>query len=1039
MQNGKAQYFIERQISSGEQKTDHTLLSKWKTKSGIVYPEQFELCLNTLNLTNDEFAALIMKKEESAKCNEEWCNYYERILAHEAEYSIAYDIDSDISKVFSPFVKPFISWAQTKTVKYINIRNEDNYLDVKGVIASFSRYLHEHLSFIALKTLILELNISSYLEQLQGETKKERYQYFIENSLTNNEDIKKFFIHYPVLARVMTERTLMLIKTFNQMIKRFIDDYQGLTIFSQGSVIKTIEFGMGDTHKNGEAVHIIQFQNGKKAVYKPRSIAVDESFQNLLSWINQKGLKHPLKSLKVISRKNYGWMEFIDYKDCESIEELERFYYRQGALIGLLYILNAGDFHYENIIANGEHPMLVDLEVLFQNEVTIPARKTAVHEAIKNLSSSVLKTMMLPVQFSADKVQDGVDVSGIGGRGGQEVTHNVFMIKDIYTDQMKLVKGKGQTSYGKNVPRLKTEKPSLEDYKDPLQQGFNDLYTIMLEHKDVLLSPNGPLQAFNHAEVRVVLRSTQIYHTFLETSYHPDYLQNGLDREWLFMPLWNTGRVNKMLNLVIPYELQDLLAGDIPYFTAKPNSTSIWTSQQEEIKNFYQTTGRTLVDQNIRKLSLKDLNTQLEYIEMSLATLKKDKGEDTPIDPVLLEKGQVNKERFKEEAIEIGNLLCKRAIYGEGQKDATWIGISKEHGADARLSPLHYGLYDGILGISLFLGYLGRSAKNEKYTDSAKRAFQMVKDRIKHPANDDGISVFTGWGSILLSLCHFQKLWNLDNFEELACEVIGHIEKQIDYDRRYDIMSGSAGVIFALLNFYDLTKSMHALQAAIKCGNHLMKHKTEYPEGIGWVIPGFDRPLNGLSHGGAGIAWALQVLADKAGRPDFQEASLQAVQYENSWYSAEDENWSDHRQGPNDIPVFWCNGAAGIGISRLMMKGQGNPLFERDIQRAINKTLKDGFGRGINLCHGDMGNIELLLLAAEKENRQDLREIAENMAASVLEQKRKSADSLIWDGHIPGFMTGLSGIGYQLLRLHDPDSVPSLLSLQLGNLEVIHK
>lgn len=1037
----KAQYFKERQIAESERKTDENLFSEWRRKSGITYPDQFDECIKALNLKEEEFVKLIMEKDKSSSCTDQWCNIYEDFFTCEANFSITYNINSEVGKVFKPFVKPFINWAQQETSKYINKRKGENYLDVKEVISCFSQYLHDQLSSIALKTLILELNISSYLEQLIGETKEQRYQYFVRHYLTNKEDIKKFLINYPVLARIMTERTLMHVKSFTSMLNRFILDYKELSIFSKGSMIKTIDFGMGDTHKNGEAVLIIHFLNGKKVVYKPRSVSVDEYFQSLLIWINQEGLKYPLKSLKMISKKDYGWIEYIDYKKCDSKEAVERFYYRQGVLIALLYILNAGDFHYENIIAHGENPVLVDLEVLYQNEIIIPSKKTATHQAIKELSSSVLKTMMLPVQFSADKIQDGVDVSGVGGREGQEINNNIFIIKDIYTDQMKLVKGKGQTVRSKNAPKLKTEKTlHPEDYKEQLKQGFIDLYKIVMENKELFLSNKGPLQAFNQAEVRVVLRSTETYHTFLETSYHPDYLQNGLDREWLFMPIWNTGKVNSLLNLIIPYELQDLLDGDIPYFTTKPGSTSLWNSQKAEIKNFYQVTGRKLVEQNIRKLSLNDLKDQLQYIEMSLATLEKDNVKHISFDGNLTLEGQVSKERFKEEAIKIGNILCDRVIYGEDYTDATWIGISKEHDTGARLSPLHYGLYDGILGISLFLGYLGSTTSNEKYTRVAKRAFQMVKDRIKYPTSYDGISVFTGYGSILFSLCHFQKLWRLDDFEELAKVIINYIDKQIDHDSRYDIMSGSAGAILALLNFYDLTKSPYALETAIKCGNHLLNHKTEYPEGIGWVIPNFDYPLNGLSHGGAGIAWALYSLADKSGKNVFKELALQAVHYENSWYSLKDANWKDYREGPNEIPVFWCNGAVGIGISRLMMKDENNEfILEKDIQRAINKTLKDGFGRGLTLCHGDMGNIELLLLAAEIERKPALRKAAENIAASVLDRKKESTDSFIWDGYVPGFMTGLSGIGYQFLRLYDSNSVPSLLSFQLRRSEVIMK
>lgn len=61
-------------------------------------------------------------------------------------------------------------------------------------------------------------------------------------------------------------------------------------------------------------------------------------------------------------------MEFIQYKECNSIEEVRNFYIRQGEYLAILYLLNATDFHYENIVASGEFPYLVDLESLFHND-----------------------------------------------------------------------------------------------------------------------------------------------------------------------------------------------------------------------------------------------------------------------------------------------------------------------------------------------------------------------------------------------------------------------------------------------------------------------------------------------------------------------------------------------------------------------------------------------------------------------------------------------------------------------------------------------
>lgn len=47
---------------------------------------------------------------------------------------------------------------------------------------------------------------------------------------------------------------------------------------------------------------------------------------------------------------------------CHSREEMGRYYYRSGILLCISYLLGA-DLHYENLIAYGEHPILVDLEM----------------------------------------------------------------------------------------------------------------------------------------------------------------------------------------------------------------------------------------------------------------------------------------------------------------------------------------------------------------------------------------------------------------------------------------------------------------------------------------------------------------------------------------------------------------------------------------------------------------------------------------------------------------------------------------------------
>jgi len=132
----------------------------------------------------------------------------------------------------------------------------------------------------------------------------------------------------------------------------------------------------------------------------------------------------------------------------------------------------------------------------------------------------------------------------------------------------------------------------------------------------------------------------------------------------------------------------------------------------------------------------------------------------------------------------------------------------------------------------------------------------------------------------------------------------------------------------------------------------------------------------------------------------------------------------------------WCHGAPGIGLSRLgMLTGTADEALAAEVQAAVRTTLAAGFGRGHCLCHGDLGNLELLLQASRSslapQLAPDLPSVTYGLAKGML-------DCMAREGRIcgvpqavetPGLMTGIAGIGYQFLRLYDPASVPSVLSL----------
>jgi lantibiotic modifying enzyme len=85
-----------------------------------------------------------------------------------------------------------------------------------------------------------------------------------------------------------------------------------------------------------------------------------------------------------------------------------------------------------------------------------------------------------------------------------------------------------------------------------------------------------------------------------------------------------------------------------------------------------------------------------------------------------------------------------------------------------------------------------------------------------------------------------------------------------------------------------------------------------------------------------------------------------------------------------------------------------------------------------SLCHGALGNVDLLLTAAQvldrPQDHEALEEAISVIAASI--EANGWVTGVPLGVETPGLMTGLAGMGYQLLRLAEPGQMPSVLLLE---------
>ncbi|WP_437534858.1 type 2 lanthipeptide synthetase LanM family protein [Sorangium sp. So ce726] len=887
------------------------------------------------------------------------------------------------------------------------------------------------------RTFVLEMHVARVQGLLSGDTPEQRFASFLER-LRDPAVVLAIFREYPVLAKDLVVCVDQWVAYGLEFFRHLITDWEAIRAAicpsSDPGELVAIETGAGDPHRQGRSVVLLRFSSGLKLVYKPKALAVDVHFQELVAFLNARGLDPALRELTVLDRGTYGWLEHATPATCASEEEVHRFYRRQGALVLLSYMLEATDFHYENVIAVGEHPVLIDLETLFHPYPNPPRDVPVPTEG--SFYRSVLRSGLLP-SASTDIGLSGVDISGLGTPPGQKTTVGMPTWEEEGTDGLRFTRKVMGLSAGHNRATLNGAHIDVIDYIDDIVAGFSAAYRLVVALRDALLAPDGPIARFAHDEVRVIVRSSQRYGVMRYESRHPNLLRDALDRDRSLDRLWNDVVSMPSLAKLISSEREDLWRGDIPMFFTTPSETTLRDSMGRPIEGVLDEPSYQQVVRHLRSFDERDLDRQIWLLRASLSTLETRTrgGRRHPRRPPADTAAPIERSRLL------------RAARGLSERIGTLAQVDNEliyYGVTLRGDRWSFGsvdnnLYSGATGIALFLGYAGAITEDSQATALARATLRQAHQSMERGAASlRGIGAFEGWGSLLYASTHLAVLWDDPALLAEAAAIAARIETLVPEDKHLDLVGGAAGAIAALLGLHSVSPSEAVLRAAVACGAHLIERAQPAGNGIAWPCPEeVLAPLTGFAHGAAGAAWALHALARATGQARFEAAAQQARAYERGTF-VPGKGWPDLRKSEGaslsqpSYETAWCHGAPGIGLSRLpIVAANGDETARAEVLAALEVTFQQRYAPDHSLCHGDLGNIELFTEAARVLDEPRYRAEADRRAAVLL-------DSLDRDGPIcglplaaeePGLMVGISGIGYGLLRLAEPTIVPSVLLL----------
>lgn len=896
------------------------------------------------------------------------------------------------------------------------------------------------------RLLLLELHSARMSGRLTRATSQQRWDEFIELA-ADPLFWKGLDPLYPAFAprlhRVVRNRCAAVLS----LAHRLAADrprLHGLLGATPGELME-VSMDAGDSHRGGRTVALLRFEGGR-TVYKPRPLAVDTALAATLDiLLAETPPEGRIRVPRVVEGDGYGWAEHIGHRYCADAAEQSRFYQGLGEWMCVVQLLGGTDLHADNVIACGPVAWVVDCETLFSPEPDVGASGLgdAFDRAAASVRRTVLRTGLLPMRLSQLALQ-GVDMSAVGALPGQQPLVPVPVIADAGTDQARLAMEPADIPGSANLP---ARDPDPMAHRHDIVRGYRDLRD-RLEALDRSGRLRPALDVFTGCDLRVVLRPTQCYVEVARMLWHPASLHDeapALQRARDVLT-----RQAKALHGapssadVVDAEVADLLDGDIPFFTTRPERGLLDGPRGT-------TWGKPgqLIDESVERWRAGSPAFEESVIRSSLLGVYRDRSalpEGDRRRPVVPREQDLEARR-RALAGRLAQELCSRAVTGD-DGTATWIGpVYTDSGFNVR--PFATDLYSGQAGVALALhAYLAESRAGrvptvcglEAVAEGAVRALAAMEGAVP----TGRLGAFDGIGSAIRTWLTLYAASGRAADLEVAVRHAGRAPDLLVNDAMLDIAAGAAGLIVPLVALARHTGDTVWLDVAGSAARHLADRAVtqETTDGVTacWPTQIFPRGIGGFAHGAAGIGWALARLGLAVGEQRWLDLAGAATAFQESLYRPEAGGWLDRRETDQSLYLdSWCHGSTGVGLAAWdLYTRTGAPDHLDRAVRAAAAAWRSGFGWDYTLCHGDMGSWEMVdtvltgcprLLRAHLG--QDLTQGRLDAIALTGLEEYGPLTGGVADTVTASLLPGISGAVHQLLRMgrSSPVTMQSLLLL----------
>lgn len=670
--------------------------------------------------------------------------------------------------------------------------------------------------------------------------------------------------HYPVLGRLLAVSYTNWADSITEFLERLSQDKAMIanTFFNTDKLGLLVDYSgdAGDVHCNGRSVALLTFSGGRKLVYKPKNLQIANDFFGLITELNTV-LPLSLATRRIEVMDDYTWEEFITHKECNNTSEFPPFFRRMGMLTRLFQLCGARDFWLDNLVAHGDQPVFVDLEMVIQHikeagKDLLPSEQKALQEVEESVIKIGIISFPTPIGM-------GVKAEDLGTLAAIKPFSSPFKLSLAADNNISIGVKKSDEGYitwekTDYLPSVKGVFALSSEYMEEFQQGYADMNDALVHLKDKLLEENSCFHKFSNALLRYIHRDTWTYMRIIKISTHSQNLVTGIIRDKslfsLFKEVWEDHKLNKEKATILANEITSMRQLDIPLFTAIGGSTQLVVDST--VFNYFDHSAMDMMIARLRTIDSFNIKKHQQIIASTFYC-----GDHTaPICSYQEATGQVAIPDWAEQAKACASLIMNQAIRSP-QGDMAWIGLDYQpHIGTYMLEVLKPDLLSGTCGLSMMFIDLYRAyglADYKKYAlGSLASTLSVVKNSIANFTHLDLVwgttdkplllGAYAGIGSQIIALEYAAR--HLQSAEASAALQLYVNAIPLEQLRKYtspDFISGYSGLLF----------SLHGLKPAGELAE-LAKHSFESKS----IFPGYARPLEVLPSLKPGYGYLNQIM-----------------------------------------------------------------------------------------------------------------------------------------------------------------------------------